>query len=260
MSSGQLLSVRGLQVNYGAAQALTGVSFDVGAGSVLAVVGANGAGKSSLARALSGLVQPRSGSVMLDGLEVAGMPAHRIRRLGLAHVPEGRAVFGTLTVRDNLRMSQRWLKTRPARGEALERALEMFPVLGRRLGQRASTLSGGEQQMLSLACELMVTPRLVIADELSFGLAPLIIDDVYEHLLRVRELGVSLIVIEQFIQRALAMADQVLLLRRGTVAWAGPAGQTTADDLLARYIGPDTQQHSTEAEKLSGEPNKPPTN
>ncbi|MFF3567539.1 ABC transporter ATP-binding protein [Nocardia jiangxiensis] len=232
-----LLTVRDLHVDYGVAQALRAVSFEVSPNSALAVLGPNGAGKSTLARALSGLIAPTGGNIELDGRDLTGVAPERIRRAGLIHLPEGRGVFPALTVLENLRMAT--ARDRRARAAAIERAFDIFPVLRRRQRQAAGTLSGGEQQMLSLARALMVEPRLVIADEMSLGLAPKMVDLVFESLQRARAEGVAVIMIEQFASRALAFADRCLILQRGQVAWAGEADRA-GDELLHRYLGSAT--------------------
>jgi branched-chain amino acid transport system ATP-binding protein len=228
-----LLDVRGLSVRYGTALALDDVSFAVAGNGALAVLGPNGAGKSSLARGISGLV-PSTGRIRLEGTDLTGLGAPRRRRAGLVHLPEGRGIFPGLSVLENLRMAL--VTERGSRREPLERAFTLFPVLGRRRRQLAGTLSGGEQQMLSLARALMVEPRLVIADELSLGLAPRAVDTVFESLVAAREAGVGIIRIEQFARRALDFADDCLLLQRGTVAWSGPAAEA-GDELLHHYLG-----------------------
>jgi branched-chain amino acid transport system ATP-binding protein len=236
VSGAPALVVRDLSVRYGDAVALSGLSFTVGAGQVLAVLGANGAGKSSLARAVSGLVHPHGGSVIFAGEEIAGWPAHRIRRAGLVHLPEGRGIFRGLTVLDNLRMAAANVQGRHARREAVELALTIFPALATRRRQVASSLSGGEQQMLSLARALASASRMVIADELSLGLAPKMVDLVFDGLARAREAGVTVIMIEQYVHRALAFADQCLVLQRGELAWAGPA-RAAGQEVLSHYLG-----------------------
>jgi branched-chain amino acid transport system ATP-binding protein len=230
------LVIEDLSVRYGDAVALSGVSFRVEAGHVLALLGANGAGKSSLARAVSGLVRPSGGSVVLAGQEICEWPAHRIRRAGLVHLPEGRGVFRGLTVLDNLRMAASNLGGRQARSEAIEQALTIFPALATRRRQIAGSLSGGEQQMLSLARALTAAPRVVIADELSLGLAPKMVDVVFEGLGRARDAGVTIIMIEQYVHRALDFADECLVLQRGELAWKGPAS-AAATDVLSHYLG-----------------------
>src|SRR5215212_210333 len=237
MTDSPLLSVRNLAVRYGPAQALFDVSFELRANTGVAVLGPNGAGKSTLARALSGLVRPSAGSIHLDGRDITKESPTAIRRAGMIHLPEGRGIFPGLSVLENLRMAT--VLDRRERNSALERAFEIFPVLGERRRQTAGTLSGGEQQMLSLARALMVSPRLIIADEMSLGLAPKLVDVVFESLERARSAGVSVLMIEQFASRALAFADKCLILQRGTVAWFG-AADAAGDELLRRYLGEAT--------------------
>jgi len=230
------LAVENLSVCYGKAVALSGVSFSIGTGKALVVLGANGAGKSTLARAVSGLVRPSGGRVVLDGQEISSWAAHRIRRAGLVYLPEGRGIFRELTVIENLRMAAAFLGGRQARRDGVERALEIFPKLADRRGQPAHLLSGGEQQMLSLARAFVTSPKLVIADELSLGLAPQIVDLVLDGLARAREAGVTVIMSEQYVHRALAFADECIVLQRGTLAWTGPAA-AAGGQLLRHYLG-----------------------
>jgi branched-chain amino acid transport system ATP-binding protein len=217
-----LLEVRDIDVCYGTSQALFGVSIDVAPGTVVAVLGANGAGKSTLARAVSGLVPPSSGRVIFDGKDITGLPAHKVRKCGLTFVPEGRGIFPGLSVIDNLKMAVAQ-EPRRERVAAVERAVEKFPVLGNRKTQRAGSLSGGEQQMLALARALAVSPKLIIADELSLGLAPLATESVFQSLEEARRAGITVVLSEQFIHRALSMADSCVVLTRGRVGWSGPA-------------------------------------
>jgi branched-chain amino acid transport system ATP-binding protein len=230
-----ILEVCNLDVRYGTSQALFGVSLAVQPGTVLAVLGANGAGKSTLARAISGLVPPTAGRVTFEGRDVTGLPAHRIRRLGLTHVPEGRGIFPGLSVIDNLRMAVAQ-EPRQERLGAIDRAIERFAVLGARRSQRAGSLSGGEQQMLSLARALAVSPKLVIADEMSLGLAPLIAESVFVGIEDARRSGVTIVLIEQFVHRALAMADHCVILTRGHVGWSGLASDA-GQEVIDRYLG-----------------------
>lgn len=231
-----LLEVRDLEVSYGTARALFGVSFDVPRGGVVAVLGANGAGKSSLAGAIAGTVPPSAGSVRLDGADVTGRSAHRMCRAGVAYVPEDRNLFPHLSVRDNLRAQIRFSVARAERRSALERAFDLFPVLAERRNQAAGTLSGGEQQMLALARVLAAPPQLLVADEMSMGLAPRMVDVVFGTLDRIRREGVTVLLVEQFVERALALADRAVVLRHGRVVWAGPAADA-GTDLLAEYLG-----------------------
>lgn len=230
------LVVRDLDVRYGQSRALPEVSIDVRGGSVLAVLGANGAGKSTLGRTVSGLVSARSGKVYFDGQDVTGWSAHRIRRAGLAYIPEGRGIFPGLSVLDNLRMAVRHLSPKAERRAAVDTAFALFPVLADRRSQRAGSLSGGEQQMLALGRVLSARPLLVIADEMSLGLAPLMVNAVFEGLARAREAGITTLLIEQFVHRALAFADDAVILARGRVSWAGPAS-SAGSAVLDRYLG-----------------------
>jgi branched-chain amino acid transport system ATP-binding protein len=231
-----LLSVEDLDVRYASVHALFGVSLDVPAGSVVAVLGSNGAGKSTLARAVSGLVPPVAGKVTFDGHDITKWHPHKIRQAGLVHIPEGRGIFPGLTVEENLRMAVRRVGAPDERKSAVANAYELFPVLATRRTQRAGSLSGGEQQMLALARALAVPPRLIIADEMSLGLAPLIVDFVFENIARASKSGVTIVLIEQFIHRALALADSCVILRHGSVAWTGPADQAH-QEVLDRYLG-----------------------
>ena len=232
---GDILTVSELSVTYADATALHEVSFGVGSGAVTALLGANGAGKSSVARAVSGLVRAHSGRIRFDGEDITSASPDRIRRLGVAYLPEGRGIFRSLTVDENLRVALQGVP-KAERPVAIERAIELFPVLGERRRQTAGTLSGGEQQMLSLARVLTRQPRLLIADEISLGLAPLIVEEVFAGLQRVIELGVSIVLIEQFVHRALAIADRCHVLRRGRLVWSGEASEAGAD-LVEHYLG-----------------------
>jgi branched-chain amino acid transport system ATP-binding protein len=230
-----LLQVRDIDVLYGASQALFGVSMDVGRGTAMAVLGPNGAGKSTLARAISGLVAPAAGRVTFDGRDITGLPAFRIRRLGLTYIPEGRGIFPGLSVLENLRMAVAQ-ERRHERTEAIERAIEWFPVLGTRRSQRAGSLSGGEQQMLALARGLAVSPKLVVADEMSLGLAPLVAESVFQGLEEARRSGITIVLIEQFVHRALSMTDSCVILTRGRVSWSGSASDAS-QEVIDRYLG-----------------------
>jgi branched-chain amino acid transport system ATP-binding protein len=234
-----VLRAETLDVRYGASRALFDVSIDIPAGHIVALLGPNGAGKSTLARALSGLVPVTSGRVEFAGADITKMPAHRRRLAGLTYIPEGRGIFPGLSVLDNLRMAVRQAGSRQRREEAIEKAVSMFPVLGQRRTQRAGSLSGGEQQMLSLARALAVEPKLMIADEMSLGLAPIVVDAVFESVQRVRDTGISVLLIEQFIHRALAMADECVILSRGRVGWSGSAADA-GSEVLDRYLGEAT--------------------
>jgi branched-chain amino acid transport system ATP-binding protein len=230
------LKVEQLDVRYGPAKALFEVSIEAEAGTMLALLGPNGAGKSSLARALSGLIPVTSGKVHFDGMDVTNWSPHRRQRAGLTYIPEGRGIFPGLSVLENLKMAARTAGTAAEREKAIAKAMELFPVLGERQKQRAGSLSGGEQQMLALARALAVEPKLIIADEMSLGLAPLIVDVVFEGLDKARKSGITVILIEQFIHRALTMADTCVILSRGHVAWSGKASDA-GPEVLDSYLG-----------------------
>ncbi|HEY3631127.1 MAG TPA: ABC transporter ATP-binding protein [Jatrophihabitantaceae bacterium] len=228
------LRVRGLRAGYGQSIVLRSVDLDVPPGSVVALLGPNGAGKSTLLKALTGLIRPMAGEIQLgDGRNVAGLAPERIARLGVCLVPEGRGVFPSLTVRENVVLMSR-------RGDeqgALDRTAELFPELGRRFGQVAGSLSGGEQQMLALARAAISDPGVVLVDEASLGLAPLLVDRVFETFQRIAASGPALLVVEQFVQRALALADHVYLMDRGDIRFSGPAADVDGDEIMRRYLG-----------------------
>jgi branched-chain amino acid transport system ATP-binding protein len=220
-----LLEVEDLDVRYGEARAVFGVSLSIEAGKALAVLGPNGAGKSSLAAAIAGRVPPAAGTVRIGGVDVTGRSAHTLSRMGVAYVPEERAIFPHLSVLENLKVRLRYAVPRSHRAPALDRALETFPVLAERRKQQAGTLSGGEQQMLSLARVLAAPPQLLIADEMSLGLAPKLVDLVFESLARARAEGVTVLLVEQYVERARPFSDEAVIQRSGHHAWQGPAPQ-----------------------------------
>jgi branched-chain amino acid transport system ATP-binding protein len=222
-----LLELEHVDAGYGPFRALFDVSFAVEEGSATALLGSNGAGKTTVARVCSGLVSPTAGSVRFADVDVTGAPAWRVARLGLEHAPEGRSVFASLTVEENLALAL------PS-ADLVDLALDRFPRLAERRRQAAGSLSGGEQRMLSLARVLAGKPRLLVADELSLGLSPAIVDEVYRSLATIREAGTALLVVEQQVTRALALADDAVLLSKGRVVYAGPVSEmgTLAEQLL----------------------------
>jgi branched-chain amino acid transport system ATP-binding protein len=230
------LDVEDLKVSYGQSQALMGISLSAKSGEVLSVLGPNGAGKSTLGRAVSGLVPVSGGRIRFGGTEITGWKAERIQRAGLTYIPEGRGIFPGLSVSDNLRMATRQLRGRADRQAGIERAITLFPALGSRLKQQAGSLSGGEQQMLAMARALAVEPRLIIADEMSLGLAPMVVEQVFERLEAARATGITILLIEQYVRRALALADRCVIMTRGVVSWSGPASQA-GQEVLDRYLG-----------------------
>jgi branched-chain amino acid transport system ATP-binding protein len=232
-----ILELRDVSAAYGPFRALFGVSLTVGPGEAVALLGANGAGKTTVARVATGLVAPSSGAVMVEGRNFTGSGAFKFARAGVAHAPEGRSVFATLTVEENLTLSFRQSKGRSGVGPGLERAFGMFPVLGQRRRQLAGTLSGGEQRMLSMARVLVESPAVLVADELSLGLAPKIVDGVYESLARLREQGSALLIVEQHVGHALDLCDRVALLHHGAVTWEGPSDHA-ANRVMAELFEP----------------------
>ncbi len=228
-----MLTLDRVSAGYGSTQVLREVTMAVPPGSVVALLGANGAGKTTLLRTLSGLLRPMSGRIILDGDDVAGKAPHKLVARGICHVPEGRGVFPGLTVADNLLVQSPPGET----AEAIERAVEAFPRLGQRIDQVAGTMSGGEQQMLALARAYVQSPRVVLLDEVSMGLAPLIVDEIFLFLERLAKQGTSLLVVEQYVTRALAICDYVYLLNKGSVAFAGEPSELDAEEVFASYTG-----------------------
>lgn len=234
-----LVDVTDLRVRYGAVEAVRGVSLAVGEGNVLALLGNNGAGKSSTLNALAGLTRPKSGSVRCAGQELAGQPASRIARHGLSLVPEGRRVFASLTVAEHLDLAAWGARLgRRRRTERRQQVYELFPLLSQRRDQRASTLSGGEQQQLALGRALIASPRVLLLDEPSLGLAPIMVDRVFAALHLLKGRGVTMIVVEQNARRALELADTVAVLAAGQVAAFGrPEEFADLAQLHAIYLG-----------------------
>lgn len=234
-----MLEVEDLEVRYGAIRAVRGVSLRVAAGEIVAVLGANGAGKSSTLLAIAGALRPAAGRVRLGGVDVGGSAPEAMVRKGLAMVPETRGVFPDLTVAENLRLGA-FVRRRDSAGTTEDRARlhELFPVLAERAHQPAGTLSGGEQQMLVIARAMMARPRLLLLDEPSLGLAPAVVDRLYERIDRLRQGGLTILLVEQNAGKALAIADRAYVLRLGTVAAEGPAREiAAATDLKSLYLG-----------------------
>jgi branched-chain amino acid transport system ATP-binding protein len=225
----QLESVIG---GYGETTVLRDVSLTVPEASVVALLGANGAGKTTVMRVASGELRPRAGRVVMDERDISAAAPFQRWKLGVCHIPEGRAVFPGLTVRENL---VTFAKGRA--DDALSRATEAFPVLGARLAQRAGTLSGGEQQMLALARAYVTEPRVVLLDEVSMGLAPKIVDDIFAFIGLLARTGASLLLVEQYVSRALELADHVYVLSRGRVTFSGPPSDLDEENVLAGYLG-----------------------
>jgi branched-chain amino acid transport system ATP-binding protein len=227
------LSVEGLEVGYGDTLVLRGVSLVVPSGAVVALVGPNGAGKTTLLKAVSGLLPLREGRVLLGGTDISQLEHYKRSRLGLCHIPEGRGIYRSLTVRENLRMQV----PRSEEATAIERAVSIFPVLGDRLSQDAGTLSGGQQQMLAMSAAYLRKASVIVVDEPSLGLAPLIVDAIFEFLEKVPERGIGLLLVDQYVHRALGMAQSAYVLRRGEVVYQGDPAALMKGDLFKHYIG-----------------------
>jgi branched-chain amino acid transport system ATP-binding protein len=234
-----LLEVDGIDVFYGQIQALRGVSLHVAQGEMVALVGANGAGKTTTLRTISGLLGTRRGSITFQGRRLDGLPAQDVVRRGVTHLPEGRDLFPSLSVLENLKMGY-WPKRRERRGlqPALDHVMDLFSRLRERSGQAAGTLSGGEQQMLGVARALMSSPKLLIVDELSLGLAPLIVAQLFEVLKAVNREGTSVLLVEQFVHMALENTDRAYVLAKGQVVTTGPSRDLLRDPaLIESYLG-----------------------
>lgn len=218
---------------YGAVPVLKDVSLAVPPGKVVALLGANGAGKTTILRVASGLLNPAAGHVLFDGDDLTGASAAAFAQAGICHIPEGRGIFKSMTVRENLLM-----QAPPGEEDSsLERAIDAFPRLGERLAQRAGTMSGGEQQMLAVSRAYLSNPRLVLLDEVSLGLAPVIVDAIFSFFERLNRLGASLLIVEQYVSRALALADFVFLLNRGEIAFAGESREVDETEIFQSYVG-----------------------
>jgi branched-chain amino acid transport system ATP-binding protein len=227
------LEVTELDAGYGDVAVLRDVTMQVRPGSVVALLGPNGAGKTTLLRVMSGLLRPTQGRILLEGRDVTDSRAERLAQLGMCHIPEGRGIFPSLSVRDNLLLFAPQL----TRDEIFQRALGAFPTLGSRMSLAAGSLSGGEQQMLALARAYLVNPRLVLVDEASMGLAPLIVDEVFEFLKGIAEQGAALLLVEQYVNRALALADHAYILSQGRIVFAGRSDELDSSSVFQRYLG-----------------------
>ena len=231
-----LLQVEGIEVRYGAIAALKGISFEVREGEVVALLGANGAGKTTTQKTISGMMRPVRGSISLEGKRIDGIPAHNLIRLGICHVPEGRHVFPRMTVAENLDMGA--FRFRTVDRKDLDRVLDLFPRLRERLKQQAGTLSGGEQQMLAIGRALMGKPRLLLLDEPSMGLAPMIVAQIFEIIREINQSGVTVLLVEQNAAQALSNADRGYVLETGEIVLHGTGPELLADERVrAAYLG-----------------------
>jgi branched-chain amino acid transport system ATP-binding protein len=231
-----LLDVSEIQVRYGAIAALKGISFTVNEGEIVALLGANGAGKTTTQKTISGMLRPTLGSITYDGKRIDGIPAHELIRLGICHVPEGRHVFPRMTVHENLEMGA--FRFKSVDQADLDRVFELFPRLKERIKQQAGTLSGGEQQMLAIGRALMGKPHLLLLDEPSMGLAPLIVAQIFEIIREINDSGVTVLVVEQNAAQALALANRGYVMETGEIVLEGTGRELLADDRVrAAYLG-----------------------
>jgi len=228
-----VLELGGVRSGYGTTEVLHGVDLRVPRGTAVALLGANGAGKTTLLRTVAGLTPTRAGRILFQGAPVEHSSAHQRARAGISLVPEGRGIFRRLTVRENLLIQAGSKRA----DEAVAKATAFFPKLGQRLNQEAGTLSGGEQQMLALAGSLVTDADLVLADELSVGLAPIVVDEIFAALEALRAEGRSMLIVEQYVDRVLGLADYVYILHKGTVVFVGEPARCAADDIFERYLG-----------------------
>jgi branched-chain amino acid transport system ATP-binding protein len=237
-----MLSISNLHAAYGKVEVLHGISLEVPKGKLVTLIGSNGAGKTTTMRAISGMIKPKGGKVTLDGKDITGSDSHQIARAGLAHSPEGRRVFASMSVTDNLLLGAfpRFTRARP-KGDIqhdLEKALELFPRLKERQHQLAGTLSGGEQQMLAMARAVMLNPDVVLLDEPSMGLAPILVEEVFRIIQRLKSEGVTMLLVEQFAAAALNVADYGYVLENGSISVHGPAESLKTDPkVIAAYLG-----------------------
>lgn len=238
MMSEVLLSVENLCVQYGAVKAVKNISFSVERGKMLAILGANAAGKTSTLSCISGLVKPVSGRITYNGKEISGWPAHKIAPIGIAHVPEGREVFPNLTVEENLEMGAYVSYNKKVIQSGLEQAYSLFPILGERRKQQANTLSGGEQQMLAIGRGLMKNPELLLLDEPSMGLAPKVVATIFDVVHKINQKGVTVIIVEQNAKASLKIADHALVIDRGCEALRGSAAEMLDNPQIQEaYLG-----------------------
>ncbi len=233
-----MLEVKDIEVYYGMIQAIKGVSFHVEEGEVIALIGANGAGKTTILHTVSGLLAPKKGSILFEGKELTKTPGHKIVSMGMAHVPEGRRVFAQLTVLQNLKMGAYTRKDKKEINETLEMVFEHFPRLKERQGQLAGTLSGGEQQMLAMGRALMSHPKIILMDEPSMGLSPIFVNEIFNIIQEVSKMGTTVLLVEQNAKKALSIADRAYVLETGKIVLEGKASDLLNDDSIKKaYLG-----------------------
>ena len=233
-----MLEVKDLQVYYGMIQAIKGISFEVNQGEVIALIGANGAGKTTILHTVTGLIAPKAGSIVFEGQDITKVPAHKIVSMGMAHVPEGRRVFAQLSVYDNLKMGAYTRKDKNEIEESLEMVYKRFPRLEERKNQMAGTLSGGEQQMLAMGRALMSKPKIILMDEPTMGLSPIFVNEIFDIIQEVSASGTTVLLVEQNAKKALSIADRAYVLETGTIALDGDAKVLMNDDSIKKaYLG-----------------------
>ncbi|MGN0264432.1 MAG: ABC transporter ATP-binding protein [Oliverpabstia sp.] len=233
-----MLEIRDLEVYYGMIQAIKGVSFEVNQGEVIALIGANGAGKTTILHTITGLLSPKKGSVIFEGKDITKIPAHKIVSLGMAHVPEGRRVFSDLSVYENLKMGAFTRKNKNEFEEILRKVYDRFPRLEERKNQMAGTLSGGEQQMLAMGRALMSKPSIILMDEPSMGLSPILVNEIFDIIQEVSKSGTTVLLVEQNAKKALSIADRAYVLETGKIVLDGKAEDLLNDDSIKKaYLG-----------------------
>ena len=233
-----MLEVRDLQVYYGMIHAIKGISFDVNQGEVIALIGANGAGKTTTLHTITGLLAPKSGSVLFEGKDITKVPAHKIVSMGMAHVPEGGRVFAELSVYENLKMGAYTRKDKKEIEESLANVYKRFPRLEERKNQMAGTLSGGEQQMLAMGRALMSKPKIILMDEPSMGLSPIFVNEIFDIIRAVSESGTTVLLVEQNAKKALSISDRAYVLETGTITMSGKAKDLLEDEAVKKaYLG-----------------------
>ena len=233
-----MLEVKDLQVYYGVIQALKGISFHVNQGEVIALIGANGAGKTTTLQTLTGILSPKSGSIVFEGKDLTRTPAHKIVEMGMAHVPEGRRVFADMSVYENLLLGAYTRKDKAEIAESLASVYKRFPRLEERKGQRAGTLSGGEQQLLAMGRALMSRPRIILMDEPSMGLSPIFVNEIFDIIREVSESGTTVLLVEQNAKKALSIADRAYVLETGSITMDGKAEDLLNDEAVQKaYLG-----------------------
>jgi branched-chain amino acid transport system ATP-binding protein len=233
-----MLKVSNLQVKYGQIQAITDVSFEVPAGKIVCLIGANGAGKTTTLRAVSGLEKPASGTVIFKGKDITGIPAHKLVAMGISHVPEGRKIFPTLTVRENLELAGWTVKDKKEVARRMEEVYEMLPRIKERIGQLGGTLSGGEQQMLAVGRAMVTGGDILLLDEPSMGLAPVLVDEIFDKIVAINKKGTTILLVEQNATEALEIADFAYVLEVGYTTISGPAKEIAADPRVREaYLG-----------------------